>query len=251
MNPAYNQPRLSRTASWKLAAAGGAALLLVASAALAFTALNDDPAPAADARQAAAATGTPTVSVGVVSGAPFVPVEVPVRLAHAADLGSASVRLTYDPAVVAVTGVRNGDVPSSALTWHHDEATGALVMLLTTSLSEGASGDHVFAWVTMEARDGAVGDVSPLSLSVRGAARAGGEVAGLDAGSGTFRNGVPGDVLGDGTVDQADYDRLAAYLVGEDARIIELNADLDGDGKVTEQDAVRLHQYLDGTRDAP
>lgn len=251
MTSAYNQPRLPRFASWKLAAGGAAALLLVAASAIAFVALSDD-APAATADPATLrAAGAPTVAIGVVSGAPFVPVEVPVRLTDAAGLGSASVRLTYDPAVVAVTNVRNGDVPSSALTWHHDEATGALIMLLTTSLPAGVTGDHAFAYVTMEARDGSVGDVSPLALSVRGAARAGGEVAGLDAASGTFRNGVPGDVLGDGTVDQSDYDRLAAYLVGEDARIVELNADLDGDGKVTDADAVRLHQYLDGTRDAP
>ncbi|HWH08499.1 MAG TPA: dockerin type I repeat-containing protein [Candidatus Thermoplasmatota archaeon] len=142
-------------------------------------------------------------------------------------------------------------MPQSALTWSHDETTGTLVMLLTTSLPAGATGDHVFAVVTLEAREGSVGDVSPLALTVRGAARAGGEVAGLDATGGSFRNGVPGDVLGDGTVDQADYDRLAAYLVGEDARIVELNADLDGDGKVTDADAVRLHQYLDGARESP
>jgi hypothetical protein len=92
--------------------------------------------------------------------------------------------------------------------------------------------------------------VSPLTLSVRGVARFDGTVGGLDASSGSFRNGVPGDVLGDGSVDQADYKALTAYLVGEDVSIVALNADLDGDGLVTDADAVRLHQYLDGTRDA-
>lgn len=251
MSTNYNsQPRLSRSTSLKLAVGGAAALLLVATGVLAYTALNDDPAPAAATQSAAAATGT-TVSIGVVSGAPLVPVEAPVKLVGANGLGSASIRLTYDPAVVSILNVRNGDVPQSALTWHHDEATGTLIMLLTTSLPKGASGDHAFAYVTLQANDGSVGDVSPLALTVRGAAQAGGQVAGLDATSGSFRNGVAGDVLGDGTVDQADYDRLAAYLVGEDARIVELNADLDGDGKVTDADAVRLHQYLDGMRDTP
>lgn len=251
MTSAYHQPGLSRASSWKLAA-GVAAALLVAGAAIAYTTYSDDIGlTAASTKGAASGSGAPTLAMGVVSGAPLVPVEVPLRLENAGGLGTASVVLTYDPAVVAVKGVRAGDMPQSALTSHHNEVTGEIIMLLTTSLPEGATGDHAFALVTFEAREGAVGEVSPLDLSVRSAARAGGEVVALDASSGTFRNGVPGDVLGEGTVNQADYDALAAWLVGEDVEIVVLNADLDGDGEPTAADAVRLHQFLDGTRAAP
>lgn len=281
MSNIYDQPKLHRQRTMWLAAAGGAALLLVAVAAIAITSMGDD-APAATA----AAAGTPaknaplqasslpagaavitaepapaavvapvatpaTFTLGHVSGAPLVPVEAPLRLVGAEGLGSASLKLTYDPSVVTVTGVAPGNVPQGALTWHHDAASGTIVLLATTSLPDGMQGDVTFATLTFEAKDGAVGEVSPLALTVRGGAHADGSAADLRATDGSFRNGLAGDVLGDGTVDQADYERLAAFLVGEDVDIVQLNADLDGDGAVTDADAVRLHQFLDGARDSP
>ena len=251
MTSMYHQPQLSRWAGWKIAAAALVALLLVAVGALAFAAYATEGAPAWSSEKTAARDAAPALSLGVVSGAPGTAVDVPIRLTNAPTMGSATVSLTYDPAVVSVTHVQNGDVPQSTLTWTRDATTGAIVMLLTTSHAAGGAGDHVFAMLTLEAAEGAAGAVSALTLQVRGAATTDGEVANLQAASGTFRNGVPGDVLGDGVVDWMDYERLAAYLVGENVQIIALNADLDEDGAVTFADAMRLHQYLDGARERP
>lgn len=253
MSNAFAQPRPGRAKTTKLAIAGAAALLVIAGGALAYGSFAYDPAPAA-IEQPAPSPVSPvgaSFSIGIVSGAPLAPVDAPIRLAHAPGLGSASLRFTYDPQVVTLVGVRAGDVQQAALTSHHDKEKGVLVLLLTTSLADGVKGNVDFAVVTLQAKDGGVGAVSDLGLEVLGGVRADGTIAGLEAKDGSFRNGVRGDVLGDGKVDRADYDALASYLVGDRAGIIELNADLDEDGQVTQADAVRLHQYLDGGRETP
>lgn len=283
MTTIYAHQRPSRVKNWPILALGAAALVLIGGAsalAIVLTGDEDPAAPATMTPPASAATTRPlatvgtgvplvtadqrvatalpaavpartTLSIGDVSGAPLVPVEAAVTLTGADALGSVSARLTYDPAVVTLVGVRNGDVPQATLTYHHDADAGEVILLLTSSRAAGVTGDHALALLTFEAQEGTVGTTSPLTIHVRGAATATGESTTLQATNGEFRNGVPGDVQGDGVVDQADYDQLAAYLVGEPVGILVLNADLNEDGNVTQADAVRLHQYLDGARDSP
>ena len=240
-------PRHARAVNWKAFGSIAAVVLLAGAGALAYFAYARTHATAGDGAPVGSAAHATVLSLGVVSGAPAVPVETAIRLAGANGLGSASLTLTYDPKVVTLADVRNGNVPQSALTWRHDPTTGTLIMLLTTSLAKGATADGTLATVTLLAKDGAVGEVSPLALSVRHAARADGAAVTVEAASGSFRNGVPGDVTGNGLVDHDDYERLANWLVGEPVSIVELNADLDADGKVTDADAVRLHQMLDAS----
>jgi len=243
----YNhEPGLSRSKSLKMAVIAGAALLVLGASALAYAGVSSQHDAAGSAAKAALAAQHPTIGIGVVSGAPAIPVEVPVRFSDADGLGSASITVAYDPKVVTLVDARNGAIAKSQLTWRHDASEGVIVMLLTTSLPDGLSGDGALSVLTLTAKDGAVGQVSPLTVTVKSAVHADGTQATLEAASGTFRNGVPGDVNGDGKVDTSDYDRLASYLVGENVTIVTLNADLNGDGKVTEADAVRLLQQLDG-----
>lgn len=239
----YHEPRLP-LAGWKIAAAAVVALLAIAAGAFAFVNYGGTAAFSAQS----SAPSSSAVTLGVVSGAPGAAVEVPIRLTSAQAVGSLSVALDYDPAVVHVSGLQNGNVPQSTLTWTRDATTGAIVMLLTTSLASGASGSFTFGILTLEAVEGAAGAVSDLALEVRGAASTDGEAVTIAAQSGAFRNGVPGDVSGDGIVDWDDYGLLATYLVGEPVEILALNADVTGDGKVTHADALRLHQHLDGSR---
>ena len=243
MTSMYSQPRLQKSKSWKLASIGVAALLGVSVLAYAGYSASDFGASGSSAATTSGAHA-PSITIGTISGAPLIPVETAIRLSGVSGLSSAGVTLTYDPDVVSLVDARAGDVSQNQFTWRHDPATGAVVMLLTTALVGGTTGDANFATLTFKAKEGAVGQVSPLVLSVRGAVDAKGTAADIEAVDGSFRNGVPGDVLGDGTVDQSDYDRLASYLVGEDVTIIALNADLDGDGRVTDADAVLLHRKL-------
>jgi hypothetical protein len=246
MSTIYPHTSKDHSKTWRLAAVGALVLLLAGGGAAAYWAYAGSSQTAATSAAAEIAAGrTPTVALGIVSGAAGVPVEAPIRVTGAYGVGSIGLSLSYDPAVVTVVGLRNGVVPQSQLTWRADAAGGVIVMLLTTSLPKGIAADATLATLVLEAKEGAVGTVSPLTLALRSAASSDGHTVTVGTTSGSFRNGVPGDVTGDGAVDRVDYDRLARYLVGEDVPIVMLNADLDADGKVTDADAVRLHQYLD------
>ena len=219
-----------RARTWKLTAAGIAVLLLAGASVLGYTIYSGSHHAIVAGTQTPAAGGAPIVAIGTVAGSSVAPVEAPIRLANANGLGSASFVLTYDPAIVTLVGVQNGNVPQSQLTWRHDATTGTVVMLVTTALPKGA-----------------VGKISPLAVAMRSAASATGTPIAVTPASGSFHNGVPGDVNGDGAVTKDDYERLADFLVGDDVPIVALNADLNGDGHVTDADAILLHQRLAAT----
>lgn len=62
-------------------------------------------------------------------------------------------------------------------------------------------------------------------------------------------NTVLGDVTGDGSVNESDYNRLVSWLDGETSYGCKDNADVSGNGKVNRTDLKYLRQYLDGDID--
>jgi len=57
---------------------------------------------------------------------------------------------------------------------------------------------------------------------------------------------IPGDINGDGKVNNRDAARLLQYLAGWDVEVVEEALDANGDGKVNNRDAARILQYLAG-----
>ena len=57
---------------------------------------------------------------------------------------------------------------------------------------------------------------------------------------------IPGDISGDGKLNNKDASRLFQYLAGWDVDVDESALDVNGDGKVNNKDATRLFQYLAG-----
>lgn len=245
MTSSFGQPRHDSPKTWKLAATAAVVVFLVAASVATYVVYTNNSTPNETTSLAAPGATAPGISMGTFSGSPNAAVDVPIRFAGVAGLGSASLTIQYDPAVVTIEDVHKGDVASSQLTWRHDGTEGTLVLLMTTSLPDGATGAGTLAFLSMKAKEGAVGEVSPLTVTVRSAVLADGETTRIDATNGAFHNGMPGDVNGDGLVDSMDYVRLARYLVGEEVTIVALNADLTGDGKVTDADAMKLLQRLD------
>lgn len=57
---------------------------------------------------------------------------------------------------------------------------------------------------------------------------------------------LPGDINGDGEVNNKDASRLFQYMTGWNVEVVEAALDVNGDGKVNNKDATRLFQYLSG-----
>jgi len=57
---------------------------------------------------------------------------------------------------------------------------------------------------------------------------------------------MPGDINGDGIVNNRDAARLLQYLAGWDVEVVEEALDANGDGNVNNRDAARILQYLAG-----
>ena len=57
---------------------------------------------------------------------------------------------------------------------------------------------------------------------------------------------IPGDITGDGDVNNKDLTRLFKYLTGYDVEVVEAALDVNGDGVVNNKDQTRLFRYLSG-----
>jgi hypothetical protein len=107
-----------------------------------------------------------TVSIADVIAAPNESITVPLMIEHVTDLGSGTIDVSYDPAVVHVTAVTNGT--GNALTiqaWNSDNATGT-VRIVAWDAAAPHSGNVIFANVTYKAVGNGT-DISPLNITVR------------------------------------------------------------------------------------
>ena len=57
---------------------------------------------------------------------------------------------------------------------------------------------------------------------------------------------IPGDINGDGKVNNKDVTRLQRYLKGAAVEVNEAALDVNGDGKVNNKDLTRLQRYVKG-----
>ncbi|MBN1761992.1 MAG: Ig-like domain-containing protein [Methanomicrobia archaeon] len=106
------------------------------------------------------------VSIADVTAAPNESITVPLMIEHVTALGSGTIDISYDPAVVHVTGVTNGTGNALKVqAWNVDNATG-IVHIVAWDATAPHSGNVIFANVTYKAV-GNETDVSPLSITVR------------------------------------------------------------------------------------
>lgn len=191
----------------------------------------------------------PTFRIGAVLGSTFAPVTTPIRLENVSNFGSATLRLTFDPNVVTVSAIENGDIPGANMTVNLDNAAGTLDLLLTTSARPGEGGSFTFARVTLTAA-GQAGTTSALDLTLIELVDSDGLNMTANVIDGTYRAAILGDADDDGDVDAFDVLAIADVVVGNRplSSIVLANADVTHDGVVTGRDAMFVRQHLAGTR---
>ena len=87
--------------------------------------------------------------------------DIPIMILGATDVAAAQADITYDPAVIEITNILDGDLDWTMSNLAVDDDTVRVVIL---SLSDGLAGDFTMATLQVTAV-GVAGDVSPLVMS--------------------------------------------------------------------------------------
>ncbi len=176
---------------------------------------------------------------------------VRVRIGLKNNPGIASLKFTldYEPDVLTLTDiVYNTAIGGQAQQPQNYQSPVILNWINGTSDSEG---DFLFATLTFTvSADAVAGETTSISLTYDE-----NDIYDISETNiyfhvppftATITDYIPGDINGDGTVNNKDLTRLFQYQSGWDVEVNESALDTNGDGAVNNKDLTRLFQYLSG-----
>jgi hypothetical protein len=189
-----------------------------------------------------------TVNIGSANGQPHQLVVVPISIQTDEFLGSATIWLDFNPAVVKVNDVSWGDLED--VTANVNNFSGRVRMVAAYGHAPGKTGNIKFADVTFEAI-GSPEATSPLTITVvemfNFAVQA---ITPSAINNGIFTVGgrLEGDVNNDGAINSGDVMLVARHIVGligltgDDL----LAADVNDNGTVNSADLLLIKKYIVG-----
>ena len=170
-------------------------------------------------------------------------IQIPVRIEENPGVISIEISVHYDETVLEWTAVTAGEYGGTflgevgdTLTWYADDPR------------ENETKDGVFVTLTFRAKDDAATGTTLVSVSYDEE-----NVYNADEENQAFLTVpgeievipyIPGDINGDGVVNNKDLTRLQRYLKGQNVEVQEAALDVNGDGKINNKDASRLQRYL-------
>ncbi|MBQ4546680.1 MAG: InlB B-repeat-containing protein [Oscillospiraceae bacterium] len=195
----------------------------------------------------------PTIIIGEASGKPGETVEVPVVLKNNPGIASIKLSIDYDSDVLEVVSATISDAYKGIQGATVVENTAKKPILLNwafMSISGTNVNDEKFATITFRIKDNVEVENTTVSVSYKS-----GDIfnAALDNVNFYTENGeikivkyIPGDINGDGNVNNKDVMTLFYYLSGLDYYVVEAATDVNGDGNVNNKDVMTLFYYLSG-----
>ncbi|MBQ7875136.1 MAG: InlB B-repeat-containing protein [Oscillospiraceae bacterium] len=195
----------------------------------------------------------PTIMIGEVSGRAGETIEVSVVLKNNPGIASIKLSIDYDSDVLEVVSATISDAYKGIQGATVVENTAKKPILLNwafMSISGTNVNDEKFATITFKIKDSAEVENTTVSVSYKS-----GDIfnAALDNVNFHTENGeikivkyIPGDINGDGNVNNKDVMTLFYYLSGLDYYVVEAATDINGDGNVNNKDVMTLFYYLSG-----
>ena len=172
---------------------------------------------------------------------------VSVTIAVKNNPGIASLKLTvsYDTSLTLTEIVYNDGIGGQ---FTLPQTMTSPVTLNWVNATADSEGDWVFATLTFTVSESATTGTYPITVTydpddVYDLTETNVEFA-LQNGSVEVIEYIPGDINGDGKVNNKDATRLLQYLSDWNVEVVEAALDVNGDGKINNKDATRLLQYL-------
>ena len=175
-------------------------------------------------------------------------VEVKISLKNSPGLASMLLKVAYDNGL-SLREIRINEALGGQFTTSKELASP--VSILWINVQEEAKGDVLFATLVFQVSESAkIGDSFRIT-----AAYDADDIYNLNEeavflsvedGGVSVSSRTPGDINGDGKVNNRDATRLLQHLAGWDVEYAEGSLDVNNDGKVNNRDATRLLQYLAG-----
>ena len=168
---------------------------------------------------------------------------VTVSIVENPGIAAFTFEVEYDESVLTWISVERGDMSvgtwdiavGDELRWFNSDnyTSDGTLLTLTFRVNDGAESGTTSIMLTYDPDDVCNEDLDNVTITVT-------------AGTVTIPSHTPGDINGDGSVNNKDLVRLLQYIKGKSTDVVEAAVDVNGDGSVNNKDLVRLLQYIKG-----
>lgn len=188
-------------------------------------------------------TNESVISIGDGTGA----ITIPILIDDAVNVGAVDVTLSYNPAVVMVTGVSSGDMDCTFTNLEHT-SEGWIRVGAIQGENLGLSGQFTLLNVDFVPVGSNAQCALELSVTTHDDATPGCVAMSYSVSNGIYTSSIHGDANDDGVVDIADAAYIAKHVIGiAGYELIDVNAaDVNGDGTVDMSDSMYLTKHVIG-----
>jgi hypothetical protein len=167
----------------------------------------------------------------------------PLMINDVETLGSATMKVTYDPTVIIVTDIKGYFGSFTKNLYYANEGW---VKMTAYQLGSGSSGDVKFAELTISPQ-GSYGGYSTLTIELETLSDKDRNAITADVIDGFFYIGMNGDVQPDRVIDAADSEYIARGIAGVPGYPLKFGpSEVSGDGVVDAYDCVYLARHAAG-----